>query len=652
MTWLPVPQAIVLATTTLISAVIAYTAWRRRNFPVENRFFWFILAVTEWTFAYTFEAAAVDPSIKILWTQIGYIGLVSIPPLMLMFVMEYTEHRSPPRYVLFLAWTLSIITLLLAWTNAWHGLLWSEISVGPKNENILIYQHGPWFWVSAAYYYAFIFATIIILLNRYINSSPLDRRRVGVMILGSLFPFAGGLIYAFNIGPIPNLDWSALSCAGMSIIFAWNIFRFQMLDLVPVARGNIFENLDEGLIVLNTESQVVDINPAALNLFKLANRRVIGEPIDKLSPLLAQFVHQGRRYAELVQDKDTATWLDLHGNPLYDQRGNLIGRLIIVYDISVRKRAEEALRESEQRYRLLADHSNDVIWTMGLDGKFSYVSPSVFQLRGYTPEEVLQQSLDQVVCPASLASIEERLSYAISTEFNTVQQQQPTFFEIEQPRKDGSTVWTEVTARLMYDEAGKPLELVGVSRNITERKRLKDVLQQQAATDELTGVPNRRHFIFLAQNEIKRARRFNRPLTFALIDIDHFKQINDTYGHASGDLVLVAFAKIWQRSMREIDVFARFGGDEFIMLMPETNCEQGYKAVERIRLIMTAQPFNLGGIPVSISISSGIASLARDEVSLDMVIQRADQALYQAKAAGRNRVAVESLSFPKSEVST
>jgi diguanylate cyclase (GGDEF)-like protein len=123
-----------------------------------------------------------------------------------------------------------------------------------------------------------------------------------------------------------------------------------------------------------------------------------------------------------------------------------------------------------------------------------------------------------------------------------------------------------------------------------------------------------------------------------LIDIDHFKQVNDTFGHAAGDQALITFTKICQRHIREIDVFARFGGDEFVLLLPETNQEQAYEVLERIRLAVTAQPIELDGKPVMLTISSGISSLSVNQESLDAVLSQADQALYRAKEVGRNKV--------------
>lgn len=178
--------------------------------------------------------------------------------------------------------------------------------------------------------------------------------------------------------------------------------------------------------------------------------------------------------------------------------------------------------------------------------------------------------------------------------------------------------------------------------DIVESKRAEEALQQHATTDELTGVTNRRHFLAMASHELKRMARLQHPLSIALIDLDHFKQINDTHGHVGGDQALRIFTRICQQHIRAIDLLARFGGDEFVLLLPMTTGKQAHDVVERVRLALTVQAVELANVPVSMTISVGIAAYHPDEPqSLDMLLERADLALYRAKKAGRNRIDVD-----------
>jgi diguanylate cyclase (GGDEF)-like protein/PAS domain S-box-containing protein len=179
-----------------------------------------------------------------------------------------------------------------------------------------------------------------------------------------------------------------------------------------------------------------------------------------------------------------------------------------------------------------------------------------------------------------------------------------------------------------------------VWRDITELKYTQTKLEKLATMDVLTQVFNRRNFLELAEAELKRAIRLKHPMALALIDIDHFKHINDTFGHPAGDQALIAFAKICQENIREFDVYARFGGEEFALLMPGTDYEHASQVGERLRLIVAQSYVDLGAHTTSITISLGIAELTGEQDTLELILRRADQALYAAKQSGRNRVVV------------
>lgn len=184
------------------------------------------------------------------------------------------------------------------------------------------------------------------------------------------------------------------------------------------------------------------------------------------------------------------------------------------------------------------------------------------------------------------------------------------------------------------------LRNVELEQEISERIRLQEKLYKQATTDELTGVSNRRHFMELAQTEIGRAKRQQHSLSLALIDLDHFKQINDTYGHSAGDHVLAAFAATCLNNIREIDIFARFGGDEFSLLLPNSDTTQASSIIERIQTALKNKPEKFQGQKIPIRISSGISCFSGKSDSLDKLLRRADQALYSSKGAGKNRISI------------
>jgi len=163
-------------------------------------------------------------------------------------------------------------------------------------------------------------------------------------------------------------------------------------------------------------------------------------------------------------------------------------------------------------------------------------------------------------------------------------------------------------------------------------------LTRQATTDSLTGIANRRHFMARGGDEIERARRYHLPLTLLLLDIDHFKQINDRFGHPAGDKLLQVVAQACQSNARNVDLPGRVGGEEFALLMPETSAIAARLAAERLRRAIAAIPPELSGVPHEVTASFGIAALNAHDTSIDSLVARADAALYRAKNGGRNRV--------------
>jgi diguanylate cyclase (GGDEF)-like protein len=188
---------------------------------------------------------------------------------------------------------------------------------------------------------------------------------------------------------------------------------------------------------------------------------------------------------------------------------------------------------------------------------------------------------------------------------------------------------------------GQHHRLYGAVQDFTERMTLMQRFERQAQRDFLTGLINRGHFLELAEKELARVRRYGGALSIAMIDLDHFKQVNDTYGHATGDQVLKAFATVGQRVLRESDLLGRMGGEEFAILFPETSAQQAFDVADRLREAVAATDIpSLQGASIRITVSIGIASMIDAKTSVDQLLNLADGALYQAKSEGRNRTLV------------
>ncbi len=313
----------------------------------------------------------------------------------------------------------------------------------------------------------------------------------------------------------------------------------------------------------------------------------------------------------------------------------------------VRRHAEEALRDSEIRFRLLAENGSDVVSLHDLDAHALYVSPSCERVFGFTPEELVRMRPFAIVHPEDRARATAHHEALLRGELVTA-------LTCRHLHKSGRHVWVETSWRPILNRTGKIVRLQAASRDVTERREyerqleeahaklraqqdhLKDAnsrLEALASLDSLTGLKNRRAFEERLQEEISRARRSKECFALLLLDIDHFKNFNDSFGHPRGDDVLKSVSRVLSRSVRDADFVARHGGEEFAIILPDTDRDAAKLMGERLRVAIEENAWDARPITVSVGAAAWF-----DGASAESLIDQADRALYRSKQGGRNLV--------------
>lgn len=471
------PYILPLVFSSVIAGFVAYYAGKRRVTAGGGRALAMLaFACAEWSLGYALEIAGADLPTKIFWGKSQYIGIVMVPLLWINFAYSHsTQGTWMTGRIVSLLSIVPFITLILAFTTELHGLIWKDIRIQTVGSfSALEVTHGIWFWIYWVYSYILLLVGTIFILRNFNRTKGLFRRQNIILLIAVLTPWFGNVLYVSDLSPIPNLDITPFAFTISIVVFAWGIFSFKLVNLAPVARDLVVEKMPDGMIVLDAQGNIVDINPAVQKALGLSASQAIGQraiDVFNASPSLIE------RYANMLEaqdeivlgDGESQIWYELRMSPLVDSGDRLLGRVVTVHDITEKKQTEEALRLSEEKYRKIYENMADVIYETDNQGHLTSISPSVEKQGGYRPEELIGRSVtDFFVFPEQYAALD-----ALIIENGSVND-----FEALLRKKDGNTSFASITAHILFDTDGQGMATEGVLRDITERKQAEEHIRQ------------------------------------------------------------------------------------------------------------------------------------------------------------------------------
>jgi diguanylate cyclase (GGDEF)-like protein/PAS domain S-box-containing protein len=376
----------------------------------------------------------------------------------------------------------------------------------------------------------------------------------------------------------------------------------------------------------------------------------IGRPLNEIVPKVVEkqirsqltlcAVKQRAQETEMVVERDgKPRWWRVVISPVLSEDGDHKRMIMTLIEITEKKHLQRKLEATRQRYAALVDSATDGIITIDHNQVIKMINESAKRMFGIDKDEtVVGEHLSRFI-PEHAREYHTRLidAFRVSDVESRPMDARAPLFGL---RADGTEIEIEVSISKI--RVGEKIEMMAVIRDISEHTKLIEQLKQAATHDSLTGIYNRRHGASLLNTEMHRSQRFGQALTVAMLDIDHFKNINDTYGHACGDLVLNSFVATISKTLRISDTVCRWGGEEFLVILPGASTDDALNWAERAReAVASLSTVGVGENAIKITASFGVASLAKKDVTVEEILKRADDALYRAKGSGRNRVVVD-----------
>jgi PAS domain S-box-containing protein len=487
MTWNFQPYLLILIIGAILALVVAAVAWRRRETPGALPLALMMLAAAWWAGLDVCEYAVVGADYKLTFAKLQYLGIASLPVLWLIFALAYCGYqRVLTRRNVILLWIIPVATMLVALSNDLHSWLWN-ISLN-ANGTLNYSAQGWWWWVAFAYNYAALIAGTIILVRTALLSRRDLRRQAALLLVVVAIPWLANIAHVTGHDP-SGIELTSFAFAVSGAILAFGLFRFQLFDLSPVARDLLVESMDDGVIVLDRDNRIIDINPAAQRFIGVA-QSPIGQSADTVfaawPDLVARYRSAEQAPTEIRLGSSLSSepiYVELTSAPLRNRRARLIGRLVTLHDVTRRRQTELRLRQLSRA----VEQSPASIMITDLDGRIQYVNPKFTELTGYEPHEVIGRYSNVLKSGETPPAEYARL-------WQTIQAGHEWRGEFHNKKKNGALYWESAVISAISDAHGRLTFYLAVKEDITERKQAEAAerlrAQRQALVSDISMAIN------------------------------------------------------------------------------------------------------------------------------------------------------------------
>ena len=381
--------SLILIISSIISLILAWSAWKRRGVSGAIYLSLLFILIAEWSLTNALELASVDMASKILWSKLSYIGITTVAPLWFLFALDYTQNQEVikrPR-VIFLFLIPAVVTYL-AFTNQYYYLVWPFLATVNTSQGIMIiYGHGPAAITSAIYSYILMLAGLVLVGQNLFRTSHIYQSQAIIVFIAALIALLSSSIYSAGLSPF-YFDPTPLVLTISGVLILWSIVGYKLLDVMPPAYRSLFDSMKNGVVVIDPLERIIDFNPSAEKLFKLDNTS-FGANADQNLNMWGEISPKGKKEGliNIEIDEPVKKWVEVQFTPIY-QQGLFSGWIYIFEDISNRKEAEDLIIKSEKKYRDLADLLPQTVFETDINADLTFMNVYAFEMFGYSQKDI------------------------------------------------------------------------------------------------------------------------------------------------------------------------------------------------------------------------------------------------------------------------
>ena len=508
-----------LVFSSLLGFFLAGFIFRNRKAPGSQALSILILGASIWSLSYAFELLASSLTYKLFWERVEFFGIVVIPLAWFTFVAQYLGYPPWMKRILqhrFLLGVIPVITLMLVWTNDLHNLLWTRVEMEPLGPLVMLdFTRGPWFWVLMIYSYTLLLMGSVMLVTSLFGIVRLQRWQILLALMAILLPWLGNILYITGISPEHFLDWTAFLFLISGVLFSISLFRFQLVNILPIAQETVFAGLTDCVIVLDLNENIVESNPTAKKMISCLGDKALGKNLYQVMPELAVHIKKAGFVKEYTEEYsqgegEEEQYYDLHISLLTDTYTNPIGRVVVLHQITKLKQDQAELERArnqlevivaertddlrraigrlqeeliqrtlaEKRFENVIESAPEAMFVLDQSGKILLTNAMAERLFGYLRDELIGMDIGANLIPVRYR--EQQRRYFLEFLDDPSISQSSFGVDLYAMRKDGSEFPMEVDFSRL--DATNGFWVAINVRDISERMRVENALRESEQT--------------------------------------------------------------------------------------------------------------------------------------------------------------------------